>query len=115
MFARLSRRSKVSLALGSAVAAIGYCGATGNEYFYKGVVMPCVRTLDAESAHVFAVKCAKIGIVPKAKDLEKDSSIMVNDRLYKLSNPMKLCTFIQLVGHDGLATVRLPPPQPSGG
>ena len=89
MFARLSRRSKVLLALGSAVAAISYCGVTGNEYFYEGVVMPCVRTLDAESAHVFAVKCAKIGMVPKLKDLKEDSSVMVSDYY------IKLCSFIQ--------------------
>ena len=82
MFVTLSRRSKVLLALGSAVTAIGYCGATGNEYFYKGVVMPCVRRiLDAETAHVFAVKCAKMGIMPTPKDPKQDRSVMVSDAL----------------------------------
>ena len=44
--------------------AAGCMLVTGNEKFYRQCVMPTVRLLDAETAHVFAVRLAKYGIVP---------------------------------------------------
>ena len=77
MLSRLSRGSKLFLAAGSAVAVASYCGYSGNERFYKHAVMPCVRLLDAEKAHVFAVKTAAIGLVPRGKIREGDQNLLV--------------------------------------
>ena len=67
--------------LGSSAAAVGYLGASGNEWFYKNVAMQCVRQMDAENAHVFAVKCASIGFVPRGNDRPSDIPLMVRREL----------------------------------
>lgn len=91
MLSRLSRGSKLFLAAGSAVAVASYCGYSGNERFYKHAVMPCVRLLDAEKAHVFAVKTAAIGLVPRGKIREGDQNLLKSNVFgIEFSNPVGL-------------------------
>ncbi len=48
--------------------------------FYKTVLMPCVRrVMDAEQAHLFAVKMAKLSLVPNLAK-KKDHEILVSWR-----------------------------------
>lgn len=77
MFGRFSRKAKAAIALGSVLGVTGYLGATGNEWFYKKIVMKCVQRVDAETAHVMAVKCAALGLVPKARERPEDKEILV--------------------------------------
>ncbi|XP_065064781.1 dihydroorotate dehydrogenase (quinone), mitochondrial-like [Rhopilema esculentum] len=77
--------------LGSSAAAVGYLGASGNEWFYKNVAMQCVRQMDAENAHVFAVKCASKGFVPRGKDRPSDIPLMKTDVFgIEFANPIGL-------------------------
>ena len=73
----MSAKAKIVIALGSAATAVAYLGYTGNESFYKQVLMRCVRRVDAEKAHVMAVKLASMGLVPKGKDIAADKSLLV--------------------------------------
>ena len=73
----MSTKSKIFIALGSAATAVVYLGYTGNESFYKQVVMRCVRRVDAEKAHVMAVKLASMGLIPKGKDIAADKYLLV--------------------------------------
>eukprot|EP00794_Sanderia_malayensis_P019006 gene19006-20918_t len=77
MFGRFSRARKVIFATGSIAAALSYLAFSGNEQFYKVVVMPAIRSvMDAETAHVFAVKTAARGLVPKAKENSHDKDLL---------------------------------------
>ena len=46
-------------------AAVVYGFVTGHERLYKSLLMPAVRLVDPERAHVFAVKLAAWGMVPR--------------------------------------------------
>lgn len=50
-------------------AAVMYGSATGHEGLYKSVLMPAVRLVDPEQAHVLAVKLAAWGMVPRDKSV----------------------------------------------
>ncbi|EDO35448.1 predicted protein [Nematostella vectensis] len=67
----------------------GYYTMTGNEKFYSTVVMPAIRLLDAERAHLLAVKAAAYGWTPQDKN--KDPEIL-NTKVFGLqfSNPVGL-------------------------
>eukprot|EP00795_Rhopilema_esculentum_P001451 gene1451-15876_t len=84
MFRKFFGRTVIML--GSSAAAVGYLEASGNEWFYKNVAMQCVRQMDAENAHVFAVKCASKGFVPRGKDRPSDIPLMVRRALRHLKN-----------------------------
>ena len=68
-------RSGLQIIIGGGTLAAGYMFVTGNEKFYRQCVMPTVRLLDAEAAHVYAVKLAKYGIVPLVNDEDKPSLV----------------------------------------
>ncbi|XP_028392121.1 dihydroorotate dehydrogenase (quinone), mitochondrial-like [Dendronephthya gigantea] len=53
------------LVAGSVTAVVVYGCVTGHERFYKSVLMPSVRLVDPEQAHVMAVKLASWGMVPR--------------------------------------------------
>lgn len=44
-----------------------YCIYTDNRWFYKHVVMGSFTMLDAETAHVIAIRMAQLGLMPKHK------------------------------------------------
>lgn len=48
----------------------------GNERFYRDYIMPCVRCLDPERAHNFAIFLAKNNLVPSQK--KPDPPILVS-------------------------------------
>lgn len=77
MFGRISGKAKIIIAVGSAVGTAGYLGMTGNEWFYKRILMKCVHVMDAETAHLMAVKCASMGLLPKGKEITSDKAILV--------------------------------------
>lgn len=54
----------------------GYFTVNGDESFYRNIIMPAVRLLDAERAHVMAVKLAAKGLIPQ--DYSPDPDILVN-------------------------------------
>ena len=56
---------------GLGALAIIYGSVTGHEKFYKSVLMPPVRLLDPEQAHLFAVKLASWGLVPKDRSAQE--------------------------------------------
>jgi len=87
----MSAKAKIVIALGSAATAVAYLGYTGNESFYKQVLMRCVRRVDAEKAHVMAVKLASMGLVPKGKDIAADKSLLQTDVFgLRFPNPVGL-------------------------
>lgn len=82
MSGRMSGKAKTFIAFGSAVTAAAYLGFTGNEWFYKQVLMRCVRSVDAESAHIMAVKVASMGLFPRGKEIAADKSLLVKLSLF---------------------------------
>ena len=72
-------RSGLLIVGGGASLAAGCMLITGNEKFYRQCVMPTVRLLDAETAHVFAVRLAKYGIVPL---MNRDDSPSLVSKFY---------------------------------
>ena len=82
MSGRVSGKAKTFIAFGSAVTAAAYMGFTGNEWFYKQVLMRFVRSVDAESAHVMAVKFASLGLFPKGKEIAADKPLLVKLPLF---------------------------------
>ena len=73
----MAGKTRIFLALGSAATAATYLGYTGNEWFYKHVLMKCVQRVDAEKAHVMGVKLASMGLLPKGKETAADRSLLV--------------------------------------
>lgn len=63
------------IASGAAVASI-FAVSNPTSPFYSKLVMPIMRQMDPESAHVLAVKMASFGIVPK--DKKQDDSNLVS-------------------------------------
>jgi dihydroorotate dehydrogenase len=61
----------------TSVAFCGYFTIRGDDQFYKNVIMPVIKLLDAERAHILAVKLASYGLVPR--DREKDPEILVRN------------------------------------
>ncbi|XP_071818167.1 dihydroorotate dehydrogenase (quinone), mitochondrial-like isoform X3 [Apostichopus japonicus] len=59
----LIRTATLIIANGTALFC-GYSLYSGNEKFYREIAMPCLRLLDAERAHKFAVWSASKGLVP---------------------------------------------------
>jgi len=49
----------------------------GNERFYRDYVMPCLKVMDPERAHNFAIFIAKNNLVPKQKQPDPPSLVSV--------------------------------------
>ena len=60
---------------GGTLGFVGFCVYSGNEKFYREVVMPWIRLVDPETTHNFAVMMAKYRLVPKQK--KPDPPILV--------------------------------------
>ena len=58
-------RHGLLVAGGLAATAVVYGSVTGHERLYRSVLMPTVRLVDPEQAHLFAVKLAAWGMLPK--------------------------------------------------
>uniref|UniRef100_A0ABM0MPX8 Dihydroorotate dehydrogenase (Quinone), mitochondrial-like n=1 Tax=Saccoglossus kowalevskii TaxID=10224 RepID=A0ABM0MPX8_SACKO len=68
----------------------GICTYAGQERFYREILMPTVRTvMDADRAHVFAVKMAACGLVPRNNYTDPS---LLSTKLWnmKFSNPIGL-------------------------
>ena len=57
------------------LASSFYCIATDNRWFYRHIVMRVSRVFDAETAHVMAVRLAKLGVLPRCN--QTDDNILV--------------------------------------
>jgi hypothetical protein len=68
-------------------AAVMYGSATGHEGLYKSVLMPAVRLVDPEQAHVLAVKLAAWGMVPRDKSVP--DKILVSKTYQMLLFPVR--------------------------
>ena len=107
MFGRISGKAKAVIAFGSAATAAGYLGYSGNEWFYRQVVMTCVRQVDPETAHVMAVKCASMGLLPKGKDASADKAVLVRVfTVYLIAIIEKFCNCIALRTSSRLRGIR---------
>ncbi|XP_031572269.1 dihydroorotate dehydrogenase (quinone), mitochondrial-like [Actinia tenebrosa] len=67
----------------------GYFTVKGDEQFYRNVIMPVIKLLDAERAHLLAVKMASYGLVPSDRDEDPE---ILNTKVFGLqfSNPVGL-------------------------
>jgi hypothetical protein len=64
--------------------AVVYGAVTGHEKFYRSVLMPAVRLIDPEQAHVLAVKLAAWGMLPKDRSFPDKILVSENFRLVDL-------------------------------
>ena len=64
--------------------AVVYGTVTGHEKFYRSVLMPAVRLIDPEQAHVLAVKLAAWGMLPKDRSFPDKILVSENFRLVDL-------------------------------
>ena len=53
-----------------------YCVATDNRWFYRHIVMKALKVVDAETAHVTAIRLAQLGLMPKYRS--SDDKILVS-------------------------------------
>ena len=60
----------------------GIAIANGNEKFYRDFVMPAFRWIDAERAHVLAVKAAAWGLVPRSKYKDPPLLVLIIDHRF---------------------------------
>ena len=72
---------------GLGTAAVMYGSATGHEGLYKSVLMPAVRLVDPEQAHVLAVRLAAWGMVPRDKSVP--DKILVSKTYQMLLFPVR--------------------------
>ena len=72
------------MAGGLAATAVVYGCVTGHERLYKSVLMPAVRLVDPEQAHVFAVKLSAWGMLPKDKSSSDKILVSKNSELVHL-------------------------------
>jgi len=64
-----------------------YCLLTGEERFYRGIVMPTIRWLPAETSHKLAVFACKHKLLPPG-DIEEPQNLETNFFGKKISNPI---------------------------
>jgi hypothetical protein len=80
---------------GLGTAAVVYGSAAGHEGLYKSVLMPAVRLVDPEQAHVLAVKLAAWGMVPRDKSVP--DKILVSKTYQMLLFPVLRSKCIDIV------------------
>lgn len=61
----------------ASLASSFYCVATDNRWFYRHIVMKALQVVDAETAHVTAIRLAQLGIMPKYRS--SDDKILARD------------------------------------
>ena len=66
----------------SLLGACCFSYVTGNQWFFKHLVMPASRILDPERAHKFSIFLASKKLLPK--DRAKDPDILVRHNLINL-------------------------------
>ena len=82
-------------ALSGATSFVSYNLLSGNEQFYSNYAMPTLhRLIDGEAAHNLAIKLAKHGLVPKAKQI-KNAEILV--RFKHIDSEKNISFFAYLV------------------
>jgi len=75
----MSVRGGIKLVLGVSVGAAlsaGYLTTSTNETVWKNISLPLIQKLDAETAHVLAVKTASWGLVPEFKTKDEDKNVL---------------------------------------
>ncbi|XP_077983112.1 dihydroorotate dehydrogenase (quinone), mitochondrial-like [Glandiceps talaboti] len=58
---------------GGVLGFAGLCTYSGQERFYREILMPSLRVIDAEKAHELSIKMASWGIVPRNKYVDPES------------------------------------------
>ncbi|ELT87928.1 hypothetical protein CAPTEDRAFT_175874 [Capitella teleta] len=99
-------RSALQLLIGGHVVCVGLATVTGNETWYKHVLMPFMQLFGAESSHWMAVQMAKHRIVPVMKDPEQ-ASLKTQVLGHSFANPIGLAAGFDKQGEavDGLLKI----------
>ena len=71
-------RSAVQIIAGGHVIAAAIATYTGNETWYRYVIMPTLRLLNAEHAHVAVVTAARFSLIPNMRGKQKPSISLVS-------------------------------------
>jgi dihydroorotate dehydrogenase len=91
MARRLSNKAKLKSLFAVTSGAVALFGGIslyqGNEKFYNEVAIPLVQRIDSETAHGFAIKILKWGLVPK-QETEDPSSLRTTAWGLQFKNPL---------------------------
>lgn len=67
----------MALGLGASTS-IGYNLYQGNHEYYAHIAMPIIqKVMDGEQAHNFAIKMAKLNLMPKRKALDDEQILVI--------------------------------------